>query len=91
MLQAKANNTASTIASTPAPSTMHTINNKSNINITDDEFNFCTKKNDNEIILVTGNNVTVNKGKYKGETGTIIKITKKKIALNLGKITSLLE
>ena len=79
-------NTASIIASIPAPSNINIINSESTININDDEFDFCTKVNDNEIILVTGINVTVNKGKYKDETGTLVKVNKKKIILNLGKI-----
>ena len=82
MHQPKANNIASKTASMIAPST---------INITDDIFDFFIKANDNKSISVTENSVTVIKGKSKGETGTIIKATRKKIALNLGKQTSLLE
>ena len=40
------------------------------------------KENHNESILVTENNVDVIKGRYKEETGTIIKVNRKKIALN---------
>ena len=56
------------------------------INSTDDNLAFLSKENDNEIILFTENNVDVIKGKYKEETGTIIKVNRKKITLNLEKI-----
>ena len=48
-------------------------------------FTFVTKKNDIKIILVTVNNIDIIKGNYKGETGTIVKVDRKKIALNLEK------
>ena len=48
-------------------------------------FTFVPKKNDNESTLATGNNIDVIKGKYKGDTGTIIKVNRKKITLNLEK------
>ena len=54
------------------------------INSTDDKFNFCTKRNDKESILVTENNVDVSKNNYKEETGTIIKVNRKKITLKFG-------
>ena len=47
--------------------------------------NFVPKENDNKIILVIVNNFDVIKGKYKGEIGTIIKVNRKKITLNLEK------
>ena len=39
--------------------------------------------------MVAVNNAIVNKGKYNGKTDTIIKVTKKKIALHLGKANKL--
>ena len=83
MLQLKVNNTASITTSTSELSNINIINNESIINTTDDESDCCIKANDNEIILVTVNNADVIKGKYKGETGKIIKVIRKKIALNV--------
>ena len=75
-------NTASITNSTPAPTNINIIDDETTINITGNESYYCIKANHNEIILVTLNYLI--KGKYKGETGTIIKVIMKKIALNLG-------